>query len=247
MPGQSSKPKAQSRTRTVLLMLVGLAGACNDCPDSFELSERRVVRPDERIVLTVPDGELVVVGRERNMAMEVEAKGCRARGGATIVMDSADGSRGLRVAAPRSDVRAYVPAGVELIVRHGSGTVELRAVGPTLLTTRGGDVRVQQVIGTVGVEAGPGTLYVRDVIGDVDVVDGPGAVFIERIAGHVRVRDGSGGIHLREIDGDALIEADGSGGIDARTVGGDFVVRAKIDDRNMVRHADVSGEVRLPD
>jgi hypothetical protein len=233
--------------RFVLVVFAGMAmGACSDCPNAFELTERRVVRPGEQVVLTAPDGELHVVGRERMAMLEIEARGCRARGDERIAADSGS-MAGLRVVARHADVRAIVPAGTELVVRHGSGPLELRALGPTVVEQRGDDARLDQFVGPVSVRAGAGTLYVRDVVGDVEIVDGPGAVFIEGIMGSVRVRDGSGGIHLREVEGDAVVDGDGSGAIDARTIGGDFVVRAKIEDRNMVRYDDVAGAVSIPE
>ena len=235
------------RRIVVLAAIVSALGACGDCPDAFELSESRMVRPDQRIVLTAPDGELTIVGRERATMLEIEARGCRARGGASIVFDTTDGVRDVRVAARHADVRAVVPAGAELVVRHGSGDVEMRAVGPTMIATRGGGVRIEQVIGHVSVNAGPGTLYVREVVGDVEVVDGPGAIFVEGVMGDVRLRDGSGGIHVREVEGSVLVEADGSGAIDARELAGDFVVQAKSDDVRMIRTNDVGGRVQLPD
>ena len=219
--------------------------ACSDCPDSFELTERRVVRPGERVVLTAPDGDLRVFGRERTSMLEVEARGCRARGEASIEADTGEGYAGLRVVARHADVTAIVPAGTELVVRHGSGDLELRALGPTEVEQRGGDVQLDQFVGSVRVRAGAGTLYVRDVMGDVEIADGPGAIFVEGIAGSVRVRDGSGGIHLREIEGDAVVAGDGSGAIDART-SGEFIVRAKLDDLQMIRYDDVAGAVDLP-
>ena len=232
--------------RAVIVAALPLSfGACGDCPDAFELSERSAVRPDEAIGTTTPDGELTILGRERAATIELDARGCRARGGARIAMDSTAGRR-LRVDAPHADVRATVPAGSEMFVTHGSGDVELRALGPTTVVVRGGDVRIDQIVGLVRVRAGAGTLYVRDVIGDVEIIDGPGAVFVEGIAGSVTVRDGSGGIYLREIEGDVFIESDGSGAIEARTIGGDFVVRAKLGDPRQIRYDDVAGSVRLP-
>lgn len=226
-------------------LLLALTG-CGDCPDAFALSEQRVVRAGQRVVLTAPDGRLTVTGRERAATIEIEARGCRARGDTRIAFDTADGATGARVIARHADVRVHVPAGVELHVLHGSGDVDVSAVGPTTLEKRGGDVHITQAIGTAVVTAGPGTLYVRGVVGDVEVVDGPGAIFIEDVTGAVRMRDGSGGIHLRDIEGDVAIDADGSGGIDVRRVGGDFIVRAKSDDVRAVRHRDVSGRVSLP-
>lgn len=233
--------------RVAALLLACALTACSDCPDRFELAERQVVRPGDAIVLTAPDGELRVIGRERSAMLEVEAHGCRARDDARIVADSTAEGRGLRVVARHADVRAIVPAGAEVIVRHGSGDTEMRALGPTTLTTRGGDTRITQIVGDLAVRAGAGALYVLDVTGDVALVDGPGAIFVERVAGSVRARDGSGGIHLRDVEGDVLVEADGSGAIDARTIGGSLEVRAKRGDLRMIRHDEVAGGVRLPE
>ena len=233
--------------RVALPLIVPALIACADCPDPFELSERHTARLGETVVLTVPDGELTVVGRERTAVMVVEARGCRGRD-ARIVRDSTMSQRsGMRVIARHADVRATVPAGSEVIIRHGSGDTGLRALGPTTLETRGGDVRIEQIVGGLVVRAGPGTLYVRDVMGDVAIADGPGAVFVEGVIGDVRVRDGSGGLHVRDVEGGVRIEADGSGAIDARAIAGDFIVAAKLEDLRRVRYEDIGGRVELPD
>lgn len=223
-----------------------LTGACGDCPDAFDLSEEVTVRPDQRIVLSVPDGQLIVMGRERSSMVEIEARGCRTRGGARIAEETRLDARVFEVVAPHANVRAWVPAASEIEIQHGSGDVEVRAVGPALVATRGGDVRVEQVVGNVLVQAGPGTLYVREVVGDVQVMDGPGALFVENVMGSARIRDGSGGIHLRAIGGDVVIEGDGDGAIDARNLGGALTVRAKTHDERMIRWNDVAGGVTLP-
>lgn len=241
------RAKLNARVLAALIAACTLLSACGgDCPDAFELTERVEVRPDERIALTVPDGELRVIGRERSALVEFEARGCGAGTDARIALDSTGADRMLEVVAPRADVRAWVPAGAEVEIRHGAGDVEVRAVGPALIATRGGDVRVAQVVGNVVVQAGPGSLYVREVVGDMQVMHGPGALFVEGVMGGVRLRDGSGGIHLREIEGDVVIEGDGGGAIDARDVGGSLTVRAKSVDRRMIRWNDVAGDVRLP-
>ena len=236
--------KAQSPTLKALLLTLSL-GACGDCPDPFELSARAVVLPGQRILLIVPDGELRVIGRERSPAVDIEARGCRARGARIQDETNAD-ARILDVVAARANVRAWVPAGAEIEIRHGAGDVELSTVGPALFATRDGDVRIEQVIGNVVVQAGAGSLYVREVVGDVQVLDGPGALFVEGVMGSARIRDGSGGIHLREIEGDVIVVGDGSGAIDARGIGGALVVRAKSDDERMIRWNDVAGEVSVP-
>ena len=220
--------------------------ACSDCPDAFELAERVEVRPDQRVVLVVPDGGLRVIGRERSPRFEVEARGCQVRGDAHVQADSSDAARTIEVFAALAEVRAWVPAGAEVEVQHGSGDVDVRAVGPSIIVTGQGDVRIAQVVGNVVVQAGSGSLYVREVVGDVHVMDGPGALFIEDVMGSVRLSDGSGGVHLRGIQGDVVIDGDGSGAIDARDIGGALVVRAKAEDLRMVRWHDVAGGVQLP-
>lgn len=241
------KPHSSTFIAVAAVLFSGLLlGACGDCPDAFELSEEVMVRPDQRIVLSVPDGELTVMGRERSSMVAIEARGCRARAGVRIAEETRFDARLLEVVAPHANVRAWVPAGSEIEIQHGSGDMEVRAVGPALVATRGGDVRIEQVVGNVLVQAGPGTLYVREVVGDVQVMDGPGALFVENVMGSARIRDGSGGIHLREIGGDVVIDGDGDGSIDARNLGGSLTVRAKTDDERMIRWNDVAGDVTLP-
>ncbi|HUF11547.1 MAG TPA: hypothetical protein VMN78_00440 [Longimicrobiales bacterium] len=230
--------------------------ACGDCPDAFELRERRELAPGQRVVLTVPDGRLRIEGRERATSLEIEARGCAAGAEARIALDStafdpegggaSAGVIDVRVLAAHAHVRVWLPTGMPLDVRHGAGDVRLRGTGPATLFTRDGRVVIEQVIGDVRIFAGAGALHVRDVLGDLEVQDEAGALFVDRIGGTLRVRDGAGGIHARDVEGDVVIESDGAGSIEVRRVRGDFVVRQKTDDRHLIRYDSVSGRSRLP-
>lgn len=222
-----------------------LALACGDCPDAFEVRERRELGLWQRVRLTVPDGELEVAGRERTTSLEIAATGCGADVDARIEFDATGDTLLAWINAARADVRLRLPAGVPLDVRHGSGDVRLRDTGPATVATEDGRAVVERTIGDVRVMAGAGALHLRDVLGDVDVLDGAGPLFIDRIGGNVRVRDGPGGIHVRDVDGDVVVEADEAGAIDVRRVGGDFVVRSKSADRRLIRYGSVSGRFLL--
>ena len=250
MPGQRPKPKARSRSGATLAILALALPACADCPDPFELRERRMLIPGQTVRLEAEDGEMRVIGRERATAIEIVATGCGAggsAGGAAIVIDTTAGERVFRVRAARADVRVVLPAGAPVDVRHGDGDLEVRAVGPAVVQTGSGRAVVEQTIGHVRVGAGAGSLYVRSVVGDVELGDGAGGIFVEGIEGSVRVRDGSGGIHAREVLGDLIVDSDGSGEIDAVGIAGDLVVRGKSEDLRRIRHSDVGGLVLLPD
>jgi hypothetical protein len=240
------KPKAQSPATLLALLFTVVATACSDCPRPFELSERRLLAPGQGVVLTVPDGELDISGRERQQTLEVRVSGCGASRETRIEVDTGRAERNVRIVAGRADVHVLLPAAAPLVVRHGAGRAALRAVGPLTLVQRAGDARVEQVVGSVTIAAGAGTLYVREVVGDVELMDGSGAMFVEGIMGDVRMRDGAGGIHLRTIEGDVTVESDGDGAIDARDVAGHLTVRAKTQDARMIRYARIGGLVTLP-
>ena len=231
---------------TVILAIAAALAACADCPDTFELREQRALQVGQRVMLTVPDGELSIVGRERTTALEIEATGCVAGREPRLVLDSIDGQVHARLHAPHADVRAWLPAGVPVEVRHGAGAVRWRGTGSATLNTGSGRTVVEEVVGDVRVSAGPGALYVRQVLGGVEVVAGAGPLFVDDIVGDVRVRDGAGGIHIRRVDGDVVIEEDGAGAIEVREVAGDFIVRAKSADPRLIRYDSVSGRASLP-
>ena len=229
-----------------VLAAATLLAGCADCPDSFRLTSGQELRPGQRVVLEAPDGRLRIEGRERSTALEIGAAGCSAGGDARVDIDGGADEVLARVVAATADVRVRVPTGLAIEVRHGDGDARVLGTGPLTLLKGSGRTRVEQVIGDVRVITGDDALHVQDVLGDVDVVDGSGAIYADRVGGTLRVRDGAGGIHARDVEGDVVIESDGSGTIEVRRVRGDFVVRAKTDDRRMIRYDSVSGSTRLP-
>jgi hypothetical protein len=95
------------------------------------------------------------------------------------------------------DLDIDIPAGAEVDVTDGSGSVEVNDVAGLRLTDGSGSIEVADVSGSVTVER-----------------DGSGSIDVQGVEGDVLVRhDGSGSIHVEDVGGDFTVEEDGSGGI----------------------------------
>ena len=126
----------------------------------------------------------------------------------------------------RLDLEVNVPANLPVVVRDGSGSLEIENVGALDVTDGSGEVEI------------------RGVRGDVEVTDGSGQVTIRNVSGNVEIRDGSGSIEIDDVGGSVLVRADGSGSIDVSDVKGDFTVDR--DGSGGVDYQRVAGKIRIP-
>ena len=121
----------------------------------------------------------------------------------------------------RLDLEVNVPANLEVVVRDGSGGLDIENVGALDVTDGSGEVDIRGVRGNLEVRDGSGQLSIRDVTGNVEIHDGSGSIEVSHVGGSVLVRaDGSGGIDVSDVKGDFIVDRDGSGGVDYERVGG---------------------------
>ena len=220
-------------------------------------------------------GKLVIRGGDRIEEIHVTATLCASDGGRLEALDvSLDGDR-LVTDYPRNggggwfgrnryariDLVVEVPAGTNLRVDDGSGSVEITGVGEVVMHDGSGSVRLRSVASVV-VEDGSGSLTIEGVTGSVVVEDGSGSVTIEDVTGFVTVEDGSGSLRVRNVGRDVVI-TDGSGSIEVTSVGGTVRVNGggsgsvSVHDvdgdlvvtdtrRSRIRHSDIRGVLDLP-
>lgn len=143
----------------------------------------------------------------------------------------------------RIDLVVEVPAGTDVRLDDGSGSVEVSGTGAVNVTDGSGSVKLRSV-GSVVVEDGSGSLTIEDVTGSVVVEDGSGSVRVRNVTGFVTVEDGSGSLKIRSVGGDVAI-TDGSGSIEVVAVGG--TVRIDGAGSGSVSVSDVDGDLVVTD
>ena len=127
------------------------------------------------------------------------------------------------------------------------------------IETKGGDVDVMNIAGSVGAESGGGNIHFDGVGGTVSAETGGGNVRVGRTGGGAHVSTGGGNIDLGEIGGAVSIETGGgnvylqsaTGGVKAETGGGNITagkcsssVRADSGGGN-IEIGDAGGEVDM--
>ena len=114
-----------------------------------------------------------------------------------------------------ADLKVTMPAGAELVIRNGVGTVEGGDLdGDLVVDTGSGDVRLASFSGDLLVDTGSGDVDLGPVDGSLSVDTGSGDVDVQRLGGEATVDTGSGHIRLRDVDSDRLHLDTGSGDIE---------------------------------
>jgi hypothetical protein len=122
---------------------------------------------------------------------------------------------------PDISLEVDMPAGMELEVHDGSGTMSISGIEADIEVEDGsGTLEIRDIGGNVFVEDGSGTLVISNVSGTLEVIDGSGSLEIANIGSSVRIKDGSGNIDAEEVEGDLDIR-DGSGRVVTRGIAGD--------------------------
>lgn len=132
----------------------------------------------------------------------------------------------------------------DVVVADGSGSLKLRSVASVVVEDGSGSITIQEVAGSVEVEDGSGSVTIEDVTGSVEVEDGSGSLTVRRVGGDVVVTDGSGSIEIRTVKGGVRVDGGGSGSVTVREVGGDLVVTDTR--RSRIRYSEIGGTVDLP-
>jgi len=253
----------------------GAAGAAaqSDCKHRSEIELQGP--PQASLEVDAGAGSLVVTGVDDLAEVRVAATLCASdRERLEALGVSLDGNR-IDTRYPRSargrwwggnqyariDMVVEVPAGTNLrlddgsgsvdisglgdvVVDDGSGSLKLRGVASVVVEDGSGSLTIQDVDGSVEVEDGSGSVTIEDVTGSVEVEDGSGSLRIRRVGGDVVITDGSGGIEVGTVDGSVRVDGGGSGSVTVREVGGDLVVKGTR--RSRIRYSEIGGTVDLP-
>jgi len=138
---------------------------------------------------------------------------------ATLVSDFDNGFWGNGMGAS-IDLEVRCPAGVELNIDDGSGSLEVRGVvGGISIDDGSGSIDVSKV-GSVFIDDGSGSIDVESASGDVSIIDGSGSIDVRAVEGSVTIDDGSGRIRVSDVENDLIIVDDGSGSVSISNVRG---------------------------
>ena len=146
------------------------------------------------------------------IARRMELSLDRHAGKAVLKSDFDDGFLGADTNA-RIDLEVTVPAGLDLTIDDGSGSIDVRDVAADVRIDDGsGSIDVANVA-NLHIDDGSGSIDVESVAGDVDVTDGSGSISVRGVTGSVTIDDGSGSINVSDVEEDLIIVDDGSGGL----------------------------------
>lgn len=120
----------------------------------------------------------------------------------------------------RIDVVVRAPAGLELAIYDGSGSLEVGGFDADVRIDDGSGSIVVDTVGALSVEDGSGSIKVRNARGDVHITDGSGSITVDAIEGTVTIDDGSGSINVSDVSEDLVIIDDGSGSVNFSDVRG---------------------------
>ncbi|MGW6281008.1 DUF4097 family beta strand repeat-containing protein [Kribbella sp. NPDC055071] len=179
--------------------------------------------PEEGIVFSVENGELIV-----------------------------EGPRNTRGRGPEIEVRISTPATLEARIKTGSGDIESRMpLSTARLSTGSGDVRIERVEGDLGVSTGSGDVKVDQVGGAVRASTGSGSIDIAEAGDAVGLSTGSGDVRIGDVAGPASIKV-GSGDITVERIrdhsvatSGSGDVKVEIADGPSVQAETARGDVQI--
>ena len=120
----------------------------------------------------------------------------------------------------RIDVVVRAPAGLQLAVYDGSGSLRVGGFDADVKIDDGSGSIVVDTVGALDLEDGSGSIKVKNASGDVYIIDGSGSISIDTVEGTVTIDDGSGGIDVSGVSEDLIIVDDGSGSVSFSDVRG---------------------------
>jgi DUF4097 and DUF4098 domain-containing protein YvlB len=112
-----------------------------------------------------------------------------------------------------STIEVTVPKRYEISVRTGGGEISLQdTVGSVKLNTSGGDITARNLNGTVALRTSGGQIRAESVRGDVDANTSGGDVKLLSIDGKIKGRTSGGSVRVSLVGANRGIEASTSGG-----------------------------------
>jgi hypothetical protein len=176
-----------------------------------------------RVVIISRAGSLTVTGR--NGATEIRSTGkaeasSDAELAKTQIVASHQGSQltieelvpdgSFLSSSPTIDMEVTVPTGVPVVIRDGSGSINVNDTGDLDVTDGSGSIDIENVTGNVRITDGSGSIDVKKVSGSVTITD-----------------DGSGSVNVADVRGNFTVQQKGSGHIDYERIGGKVSVPKK--------------------
>ena len=239
------------------LLLAATGSAQEECAFEAQRSATVSVAGARALLVEVGAGSLRVEGRPGLTEVRVSGRACASSQALLGQVDVNADRRGdvVRVTTPEADndfrdgeyarlhLVVEVPAGIEADISDGSGSAEIRGLGPARVHDGSGDLLLEEMTGLLEIEDGSGAIVVNGVDGDVVVEDGSGEIRIDDVRGSASIEDGSGSVHLSRVGRNARVD-DSSGDIEVDGVGGDFIVGN--DSSGSIRHGGVRGRVDVP-
>ncbi len=120
----------------------------------------------------------------------------------------------------RVDVVVRAPAGLELAIYDGAGSLRVVGFKADVKIDDGSGSIVVDTVGALNLEDGSGSIKVKNASGDVYINDGSGSITVDSVDGTVTIDDGSGGIDVSDVSEDLIIVDDGSGSVNFNDVRG---------------------------
>jgi DUF4097 and DUF4098 domain-containing protein YvlB len=119
-----------------------------------------------------------------------------------------------------------VPKEFNAHIATSGGSVEERErlKGSFSVETKGGNVRMDEIVGNVRIESGGGSIRGETIDGDANIRTGGGSVTIKTTTGQAEVSSGGGSLRLDKV-GKGLTMSTGGGSVNVGDVGGGADVR----------------------
>ncbi|MDJ0748253.1 MAG: hypothetical protein QNJ11_02155 [Woeseiaceae bacterium] len=173
------------------------------------------VEVDARIVVDVISDSKGKKLAEEKAKLELDRSGGKIRLTADFENGNWDwGSSG------RVDVVVRAPAGLELAIYDGAGSMRVVGFIADVKIDDGSGSIVVDTVGALNLEDGSGSIKVKNASGDVYINDGSGSITVDSVDGTVTIDDGSGGIDVSDVSEDLIIVEDGSGSVNFNDVRG---------------------------
>jgi len=179
--------------------------------------------PENDVVFTVEDGELIV-----------------------------EGPRNGRGRGPEIQVKIATPATLDARIKTGSGDIDSRMpLGTARLATGSGDVQLDRVESDLGVSTGSGDVKVEHAAGAVRASTGSGSIDIGEAADQLGLSTGSGDVKVGDAGGPTTVKV-GSGDITIERIrdhsvatSGSGDVKVEIADGPSVQAETARGDVQI--
>lgn len=196
------------------------------------------VRPDGRLTLESPGGEVRIRTWDRDQVRLVAEHGARDRievtrsGGGIYVRP-----RSYRGVARSVEFDLTVPSAMSVSLEGVNLDVDARGVG--------GTVEIETIQGDVTLFGGRRDVVLHTVSGDL-VLEGPdGRIELASTNGDIHVTDAAGGIRVETVNGDVTLSGVRSDAVDAATVNGDVEYHGTILDGGRYSFTTHNGDMAL--